>query len=206
MNATEWIINIHALAKSKGWWDTERPVGELFALVHSEASEALEALRSPEMDAGCDKCEGGSLDFGTLSCRKCGGTGDALGGSRFLEELADVQIRVMDIAGRYGVDLSDRMGPQRRMVDDLWKRTPPSNLADAINSLHDVIGGAALSVRLLLRRQTSESSYHGSAAFARVLAHVDRIASEYGCDDLEPIIAAKHAFNRTRPVRHGKVF
>jgi NTP pyrophosphatase (non-canonical NTP hydrolase) len=36
----------HTTAKSKGWWDGERNDGELIALMHSELSEALEALRN----------------------------------------------------------------------------------------------------------------------------------------------------------------
>ncbi|MEE9459653.1 MAG: hypothetical protein V3V84_07820 [Candidatus Bathyarchaeia archaeon] len=33
-------------AKAKGWWDGERNDGEIIALMHSELSEALEALRN----------------------------------------------------------------------------------------------------------------------------------------------------------------
>jgi hypothetical protein len=35
----------HALAKEKGWYDQERSVPEVIALMHSELSEALEAYR-----------------------------------------------------------------------------------------------------------------------------------------------------------------
>lgn len=38
-------LEIHELAKEKGWWDNERNDGELIALIHSELSEALEFLR-----------------------------------------------------------------------------------------------------------------------------------------------------------------
>jgi len=41
----ELASEIHTVACSKGWWDEERNNGELIALIHSEASEALEALR-----------------------------------------------------------------------------------------------------------------------------------------------------------------
>lgn len=37
--------DIHQTAKDKGWWDRERNDGEMIALIHSELSEALEALR-----------------------------------------------------------------------------------------------------------------------------------------------------------------
>lgn len=36
---------VGATARVKGWWDTERNDGEIIALMHSELSEALEALR-----------------------------------------------------------------------------------------------------------------------------------------------------------------
>jgi NTP pyrophosphatase (non-canonical NTP hydrolase) len=36
---------IHDVSVSKGWWDKERNEGEIIALIHSELSEALEALR-----------------------------------------------------------------------------------------------------------------------------------------------------------------
>lgn len=36
---------VHDTAIQKGWWDSPRNDGELLALIHSEVSEALEALR-----------------------------------------------------------------------------------------------------------------------------------------------------------------
>ena len=36
---------INSTARGKGWWDKERNEGEVIALMHSELSEALEALR-----------------------------------------------------------------------------------------------------------------------------------------------------------------
>jgi NTP pyrophosphatase (non-canonical NTP hydrolase) len=41
----ELSILVHHIAKSKGWWDEERNDGEVICLMHSELSEALEALR-----------------------------------------------------------------------------------------------------------------------------------------------------------------
>ena len=37
--------DVHEIAKDKGWWEKDRNNGELIALMHSELSEALEALR-----------------------------------------------------------------------------------------------------------------------------------------------------------------
>jgi len=37
---------VHDTAREKGWWDAPRNDGEIIALMHSELSEALEALRA----------------------------------------------------------------------------------------------------------------------------------------------------------------
>jgi NTP pyrophosphatase (non-canonical NTP hydrolase) len=42
-NTVESVV--YLTAKEKGWWDEPRNEGEIIALIHSELSEALEALR-----------------------------------------------------------------------------------------------------------------------------------------------------------------
>lgn len=69
------IKECHRIAESKGWWDEPRNDGELIALMHSELSEALEALRAH-------------------------GTKDNLA-----EELADCCIRIFDYCGARDIDL-----------------------------------------------------------------------------------------------------
>ncbi len=69
------IEECHSIAKKKGWWDSKRNDGELIALMHSELSEALEALRNH-------------------------GTKDNIA-----EELADCCIRIFDYCGAREIDL-----------------------------------------------------------------------------------------------------
>jgi len=66
------------IAKSKGWWDVERNDGEMIALMHSELSEALEALRSSD---------------------------DTL--EHVGEELVDCCIRIFDYCGGKGINFTE---------------------------------------------------------------------------------------------------
>ena len=84
MEIKELIIKSHYIAKSKGWWDEERGIPELIALMHSELSEALEEYR-----------DGVSLNLRYEDGKPLG----------FTVELADVLIRIFDMAGKDDLDL-----------------------------------------------------------------------------------------------------
>ena len=76
------VAAVHANAVDHGWWETDRSDGETIALIHSELSEVLEALRD-------------------------GNPPDAkISGFLAAEiELADAVIRIMDFAGARGYRL-----------------------------------------------------------------------------------------------------
>jgi NTP pyrophosphatase (non-canonical NTP hydrolase) len=79
MTIAELIKQCHSTARQKGWWETQRNHGELIALMHSELSEALEAMRK-------------------------NGTRDEIA-----EELADCCIRIFDYCGAYDIDLGETL-------------------------------------------------------------------------------------------------
>ena len=74
---------IHQNAVAHGWWEEPREDGTLIALIMSEAAEALEALRKGNgPDERCPQFSGAEV------------------------ELADVVIRIMDMAEARGWDVA----------------------------------------------------------------------------------------------------
>jgi len=79
LGINDYIAECHRIAKEKGWWDNERNDGELIALMHSELSEALEAMRNHGKK------------------------------EELAEELADCCIRIFDYCGSRNIDLESSL-------------------------------------------------------------------------------------------------
>lgn len=84
---SEWQKSIHEVAKSKGWYDTERSNTELLALAICELSEAIEEERK------------GTDTYYEIEGKPCG----------IQTEVADCIIRLLDMAESRGWDIEEVM-------------------------------------------------------------------------------------------------
>lgn len=82
-------LEVHANSVAKGFWEegVNQQLPTKVALLHSECSELLEAYRTGNPSTPCDKFAKG------------------LPLSREEEEMADILLRLMDLAAYQGVDL-----------------------------------------------------------------------------------------------------
>lgn len=85
MTLNELVAQSHGLARDKGWWDDASPnIPEKLALIHSEVSEVLEAMRTIDPVIS-EVVDGKPEGYGV--------------------EIADVVIRIADLCGFLGLDL-----------------------------------------------------------------------------------------------------
>ena len=185
MNLTDLQREAHAIAKDHGWWDEPRTFGDLIALVHSELSEALEWYR----------------ELGTTKTAYTVDADGALTKPKAVPyELADVVIRVADMAEWLKVDLA-----QAREEDEDLGEAKQAYLEHRLSGNLDSFGEWIAAIH----EDVVDAGYHQrnrgdnlGSHLVSVIWMVQEMAAHYGID-LDAAIELKMAYNRTRPYRHG---
>lgn len=195
---------IHQNAVNHGWWEEERDVDEVKALIHSEWSEALEEARAgrPLEWYGC---------LNTMEPCMQNGCGDWYEGKCALDELAkkpegiaveliDGVIRILDwMASQYDDPDCDEWAVFKECMDTAGAdvhmiygvNVKDMKASKLVNALHDFTSMATGS-------ETAEQ--YGIA--------VDAVFEWIRAQGMEPeaILMRKHRYNTTRPYKHGKKF
>lgn len=100
---------IHKANIEKGFYENKKNIGEMLALIHSEVSEALECDRKDKFTiVNMDVLNGWLQDdeFKNHFKRDVKDT--------FEDELADIMIRVMDLAAHKGINLEAHIAAKMR--------------------------------------------------------------------------------------------
>lgn len=111
----ELAKEIHEINVKNGFYDDEKNIGEMLALIHSEVSEALEADRKGYY---CVRGIPANPIMGEVTLYS---TDDHWKEkfqyqvkNSFEDELADIMIRVMDLAAYKGIDLDNHIKAKMR--------------------------------------------------------------------------------------------
>lgn len=202
----EWITEIHRNAVEHGWWDEERTIGEVCALISSEWSEALEEYRNGnpahyyDKKPSCDECIFDGEDVPKCEMDKCPWNFKPEGTA---VELADGIIRILDFFGQQGWEVPDMTLVQ--MMNETEDEIDVSG-----ETFGDIVANLSYAAMNACRRydkNTGEVAERddgnkimmwllGAAVMA--YAYIEQMGL-----DPEQVIEEKHRYNITRQYRHG---
>lgn len=195
----EFSDKVHKTAVDHGWWENPRSTEECLELIHCELAEAVEGYR--EGSKPCPKLLGKStdgVDFTTVE-----------------EEMADVMIRLLDMAGMMWSNwhllgdtiksLAESEGTTVSLDDD----SPSVNFNALGESLIHIDSPDVLGRDLTFL----EDIYYMREGMAAARANLDRaiviitmfcakLSAKYNLRTI-PAMIAKAEYNESRPYRHG---
>lgn len=198
---------IHENAKAHGWWDEEREPAEIYALIHSEWSEALEEYRAGRPDRWypcehlhymCEENNGCKRNNPNSTCIHRGAKPEGI-----CVELIDGVIRIFDYLGKtggaeeYNGETADWYFEMIGEEGAAWTREVQELAVPAlVNRLHEETCDARK------RYRTGDGAEND--CLMEVVTIVWQWIKGRGLDPMELLIE-KHEYNKTRPYKHGKV-
>ena len=203
MDINQFIQDVHQNAVEHGWWETDREIGEVMALIHSEWSEALEEYRAGRpmlwraVNCDCTTCANRPVMHNEI-CEgyQCSENHKPEG---IAVELIDGCIRILDLFGKNGrvcssSTIAELINRIRANNPKLNEDTPLPTLVCALHSLTARAGDRCYAVT------------NKAAALSPLEAALGLVffwTSENGVDP-EALMVQKHEFNKSRPYKHGK--
>ena len=199
MNLADLQREAHAIAKDHGWWDEPRTFGDLIALVHRELSEALEAYREWGLKSviSATAPNDHTYRYFDINLSQAKVPDDwTTKPDGVASELADVVIRVADMAEWYGVE------NLQEWIDSLRESdlSGITTFGEWITCCH-LLASKAMEQ---LHEDANDPEHGIKMAFGRLgslVMLIQRMAAHYGID-LDAAIAAKMEYNRGRAYRH----
>lgn len=176
INLNELAKEVHENAVYHGWWEEERDFGELIALIHSEVSEVLEEYRNGHELTETYYSKNGKPE-GIPS------------------EMADIIIRVLDICGKYELNIDIDLATIEQEcakfeVREKFLKINFKSFGDFIAQLHQAITEwYCEGIYSTEERKNILISVVGFCWLSDI--------------DIEKAIIEKHAFNIIRPYKHG---
>lgn len=208
MTLAETAREIHENAKAYGWWDEERETAEVYALIHSEWSEALEEYRAGRPDRWyfCEAedkigmCHAGAdcALLPNIACKHRGSKPEGV-----CVELIDGVIRILDYiayrgeADEYNVGSADWYFEMLDAEGEKWtNKVRAMSVPVLVNRLHIETCGAWRALQMNDGFETDSLLETATVAWQWIKGR--------GLDP-EELLIEKHEYNMTRPYKHGKV-
>lgn len=213
MLVNQWIDDIHANAVTHGWWESERTLKEILALIHSEWSEALEEDRAsrpmeyrvcfydPEEKVPCNPKKVVDCRFTDTKCKYRDEKPEGIA-----VELIDGCIRIMDYMGfcefSMGLITVHDMADIGRL---LCLYDPDETLAELVANLHYYTAEAMLIGKNPDMQDEKQRKNVSCQYLKQALEFACAWLEDHGYDP-EIMIREKHEYNKTRPYKHNKLY
>ena len=203
MDINQFIQEVHQNAVEHGWWETDREIGEVMALIHSEWSEALEEYRAGRpmlwyaVNCDCTTCANRPVMHKEI-CEgyQCSENHKPEG---IAVELIDGCIRIFDYFGKEDVRIRG-IETLEQLMDTAPEETYKITLPRLISNLHLKTSQA---YQLLDEEGSDEKMFvRGIAIMFEAVAVSCGWIKEQGHAP-EVIMRMKHGYNRTRAYKHG---
>lgn len=181
---------IYATEVAHGFHDEKHTVNHELGMVLSEIGEAIDADRNPNAPVPTQKTIDDALELADESDEQhvvfIAYFKDHIKGS-VVEELADVAIRLLDLAGNLDVEFG--RGDDIETADWCGKETLPNRLFNFAMTLENLSWNC-----------------HDSGNYASVLEDITNIAKDLTHLDLWQVVRLKMLYNDMRPRLNGKKY